>query len=134
MSLSKIILFDGVCNLCNGFVQFVIKRDKKNTFKFASLQSERAKQLLHDYNFSENKLDSIVLIDAVAHKAWTESSAALRIARELGGIYGILYAFIILPRFFRDGLYRLVSRNRYRWFGRKKECMLPGPDTKDRFI
>lgn len=129
---NKIILFDGVCNLCNGAITFIIKREKKNQFKFATLQSEVAEKLLASYP-SENKiLDSMVLIDD--GKKFTKSSAALRIARYLSGAYPLLYGFMIIPKFIRDWVYSIVAKNRYKWFGKKDECMIPTPELKKKFL
>lgn len=130
----KIILFDGVCNLCNGFVQFVIKRDQNNSFQFAALQSETAQKLLEDYGFSSDKMDSIILIDVHQKKVWTESSAALRIFKGLKGWSSWLYVFIIFPKIIRDAVYKLIAKNRYRWFGKQNECMVPSPELKQRFL
>lgn len=128
----KIILFDGVCNLCNGAVNFVIERDKKNVFKFAALQSEVGRQLASKYEIDTAALDSIILIDGDTH--YEKSTAALRIARELSGGYPLLYGFMVLPRFLRNAVYDYIARNRYKWFGKKEECMLPTPELKSRFL
>lgn len=125
---SKIILFDGVCNLCNGAVNFVIKRDKKNVFKFATLQSEHAEE----FGFDLTKMDSIILIDG--DKNYSKSSAALHIARHLSGAYPLLYAFMILPKFIRDWVYDYIAKNRYKWFGKKESCMIPTPELQDKFL
>ncbi len=132
MNTKSIILFDGVCNLCNGAVQFIIKRDDKNQFSFASLQSGTGKHLLvkHDLPFTD--FNSFVLIEN--DKVYTRSGAALRVARRLKGLWPLLYCFIIIPKFLRDGVYKLIAKNRYRWFGRQDECMLPSKDLKARFL
>ncbi len=129
-----IILFDGICNLCNGFVQFVIKRDKKARFKFASLQSPVAEKLLKSYSVSTESMESVILIDENKRQIWTESSAVLNILKNLSGIYALLYVLIIIPKLLRDFLYRWIAKNRYKWFGRRKECMIPTPDIKKRFL
>jgi predicted DCC family thiol-disulfide oxidoreductase YuxK len=129
---SPILLFDGVCNLCNASVQFVIRHDKKRQFRFASLQSEQAQNLLIRFDLPPKALDSVVLIDD--GKAFTRSSAALEIARKLGGIWAVAYIFIVVPRPVRDAVYDWVARNRYRWFGKKEACMVPTPELKNRFI
>ena len=129
---SKIILFDGVCNLCNGAINFIIKRNSKATLKFASLQSDTGKQLLKEYNIDSLKTDSIVLIDS--NKAFLKSDAALRIAKDLDDAYPLLYSFIIIPAFIRNSIYDLIARNRYKWFGKKESCMIPTPDLKSRFL
>ncbi|KZS42255.1 thiol-disulfide oxidoreductase [Aquimarina aggregata] len=129
----KIILFDGVCNLCNSAINFIIKRDKKSIFRYASLQSEIGKKLIADRNIDISKIDSILLIDpkiAYYHK----STAALHIAKELSGLYPILSVFLILPKFFRDWIYDIVAKNRYKWFGKKESCMIPTAELKALFI
>ena len=128
----KIILFDGVCNLCNGAINFIIKRNSKATLKFASLQSDTGKQLLKEYNIDPLKTDSIVLIDS--NKAFLKSDAALRIAKDLDDAYPLLYSFMIIPAFIRNSIYDLIARNRYKWFGKKESCMIPTPDLKSRFL
>lgn len=128
----KIILFDGVCNLCNGAVNFVIERDKKNVFKFAALQSEVGRELASKYEIDTAALDSIILIDGDTH--YEKSTAALRIARELSGGYPLLYGFMVLPRFLRNAVYDYIAKNRYKWFGKKESCMIPTPELKSRFL
>ncbi|WP_026461853.1 thiol-disulfide oxidoreductase DCC family protein [Adhaeribacter aquaticus] len=128
----SIILFDGVCNLCNGFVQFVIERDAANRFKFASLQSDVAQSYLMQLPPAVRSIESIVLIQNGRY--YQQSAAALRILRGLTGGWPLLYAFMILPAFLRDGVYRLVAKNRYRWFGQQASCMLPTPELKARFL
>ena len=125
------ILFDGVCNLCNGFVQFVIPRDPTGRFSFASLQSPAAARLLADCAPAPLP-DSIVLYDDGV--LYTESAAVLRIARGLRFPWNLGYAFIIVPRPVRDWAYRIVARNRYRWFGKRDVCMVPTPDLRRRFL
>lgn len=129
----KIILFDGVCNLCNGAVQWIIKRDHKDVFRFAPLQSERAQELAEGRNIDTSRIDSIILIDpGVAY--YIKSDAALEIARDLKG-YGFLpFLFGWLPAKFRDAIYDLIARNRYRLFGKKQECMIPTPELKAKFL
>ena len=108
--MSAIVLFDGVCNFCNGSVNFIIERDRRNYFKFAPLQSEIGGQLLQKYEIDKAETDSVILIED--EKAYTHSTAALRIARRLGGIWSWFYAFIVVPRGLRDFFYRLFARNR----------------------
>jgi predicted DCC family thiol-disulfide oxidoreductase YuxK len=127
-----VILFDGVCNLCNGFVQFVIRADTGRRFYFASLQSETARELLKDLFPSAQALDSVVLIENGRY--YRQSTAALRILRHLGGGWPLLYGFIVLPAFFRDWIYDWIAKNRYRWFGQRQACMLPTPELKARFL
>ena len=125
-------MFDGVCNLCNGAVQFVIKRDNKNQFLFASLQSEEGKQILEDNNFPANKSDSFLLVED--GKVYERSTAALRVLKNLSGLRSLLYGFIIVPKFIRDSVYNWIAKNRYQWFGRKDECMIPTPELKAKFL
>ena len=132
MSQGGIVLFDGVCNLCNGAVDFVIRRDPKQQFTFASLQSERGKELLKQHGLPTNTLNSIVLIQD--GKAYQRSDAALRIAQGLQGAWPSLGIFQFLPRFLRDGVYGFIARNRYRWFGKRDTCRLPTPQERARFL
>ena len=127
-----IILFDGVCNLCNGFVQFVIKQDTKAKFKFCSLQSETAKKILSDYHLNPDQLNSVVLI--ANQKIYTKSDAALKIAQLLGGVWLATSVLFIIPKFLRDSFYNLIAKNRYRWFGKSDTCMLPSHDMRSRFM
>ena len=129
----KIILFDGVCNLCNGAVTFIIKHDKKDTFRFASLQSEIGKKLISERGMNPEQLDSIILIDpGVAY--YQKSTAALEISRELSGGYSLLKNFLFIPEGLRDGIYNFVARNRYKWYGKKESCMIPTPELKSKFL
>jgi len=128
----NIILFDGVCNLCNASVLFVIERDKKNVFQFASLQSSFGQQVLKKHQLSSSDFDSMILLqDGTIHQ---RSDAALRIAKELSGAWKLLYGFIIVPRFIRNGVYNFVARNRYKWFGKQEACMIPTPELKAKFF
>lgn len=132
MSKNPIILFDGVCNLCNGAVQYVIKHDEKGIFKFASLQGEHGQQLLKQYNLPAAELNSFVLVKD--GKAFTKSTAALLVAKQLNGVVKSLYIFRFIPAFVRDAIYNFTARNRYRWFGRKDSCMIPSPELRARFL
>lgn len=133
MEAKKIILFDGVCNLCNGAVQFIIKRDKKSVFKFASLQSEIGKQLTKERGIDTELLDSIILIEpGIAY--YSKSTAALEIMKSFGGIWNATRLFTILPEGFRDIVYDFIAKNRYKWFGQKDACMIPSPELKSRFL
>jgi len=127
-----IIFFDGVCNLCNGFVQFVIERDKENYFRFSSLQAEAARPYLENCGISPKELGSVVLYEN--GKCFTRSAAALRILKRLSGGWPALFGFIIIPRFIRDLVYDFIARNRYRWFGKQESCWLPTPELKSRFL
>lgn len=130
--MSPIILFDGICNLCNKSVQFVLKRDRRQQFRFASLQSEAGQQLLRKFNLSSTDMNSFVLIDN--DKIYTRSGGALRVLKILGGGWRLLYGLIIVPPFIRDRVYDWISRNRYKWFGKREECWIPTPELKKRFL
>ena len=127
-----IILFDGVCNLCNAAVQYVIRHDAKSKFKFASLQSEAGQKLLHDLNLAQGNFNSFVLIQS--NKIFTKSTAALMVAKQLDGVIKLLYGFIIVPPFIRHSVYNIIANNRYKWFGKKEECMLPTASLQSRFL
>ena len=129
---SAIILFDGVCNLCNSSVNFVIKHDKKGYFRFASLQSETGKELLKQFSIDPLSTDSIVLIEN--NKAYIRSTAALRITKHLNKFYPALYLFIGIPPFIRNFVYDYIARNRYKWFGKKEACMIPTDAMKSKFL
>ena len=131
-SVQHIILFDGVCNLCNNGVQFIIKKDKKNLFKFAPLQSELGEKLLNKYHIDTQNMDSFVYVQN--DKAHIKSTAALKIAKELKRGWQLFYIFIIIPPFFRNWFYDFVAKNRYRWFGRKDSCMIPTTELKTKFL
>jgi len=128
----KIILFDGVCNLCNGAITFIIQRDKKDIFRYALLQSEIGKELAAKHHIDIDKVDSIILV--TEDKAYAKSTAALRIAKHLSAGWPLLSAFLILPRFLRDAVYDFIARNRYKWFGKKEACMIPTPELKSKFL
>ncbi len=127
----KIILFDGVCNLCNGFLQFVIKHDTKQQFSFASLQSDFAAKELPKRNLDPNTLKTVILINN--EEVFTKSDAALQILRQLKG-FGWTAFLQIFPKFLRNGIYDIIAANRYKWFGKKDNCMVPSPDLKNRFF
>lgn len=129
---NPIVLFDGVCNLCNGSIQFLIKRDPQARFRFASLQSETGQKLQADLGMDPQALDSVVLVEG--DRWYKESDAALRIARSLPGAWKLLAAFRIVPRPLRDAVYRWIARNRYRWFGKAETCWLPTPELRGRFL
>ena len=129
----KIILFDGVCNLCNSAVQFIIKRDKKNLYKFAALQSDIATLLLKERGIDSSKIDSIILIDPNT-AYYIKSSAALEIGKTFGGVWHLLGIFEWVPRPLRDWVYDLIAKNRYSWFGKQNDCMIPTPELKAKFL
>lgn len=129
----KVILFDGVCNLCNNSVQFIIKRDRKDVFRYAALQSEIGQKLVSERNIDTSKVDSIILIEpGVAF--YTKSDAALEIGRSFGGAWTMLAVFNLIPSSLRNIVYDFVAKNRYRWFGRKDACMIPTPELKAKFL
>ena len=131
-STHSIILFDGVCNLCNGAVNFVIKRDPGNVFKFAPLQEKQGALLLKTHAIDIQKLDSIVLIEN--GNVYTKSSAALRIARKMSNLWPLFFVLLIIPSFIRDGVYDFIAKNRYKWFGKKEQCMIPTPGLREKFL
>ncbi|WP_049985914.1 thiol-disulfide oxidoreductase DCC family protein [Halobellus rufus] len=127
-----VVLFDGVCNLCNGVVSFLIPRDPEGQLRFASLQSEVGRALLARHHLPADDLETVVLVDG--DSAYTKSDAAIRIAELLGWPYRLLTVGWAVPRGVRDGLYDLVAENRYEWFGRKDQCMVPDEDVSHRFL
>lgn len=127
-----LIFFDGVCNLCNHSVQFVIKRDDKDYFRFAALQNEIAAQKLSDFDFKGEDLKTIILLQD--GKVYLRSTAALRIARQLSGGWPLLYGLMVIPAFIRDFVYKLIAGNRYRIWGKTESCMVPVPELKAKFL
>ncbi len=135
MSTTKkeaIILFDGVCNLCNSSVQFVLKHDNKNQFLFASLQSDAARNLLLQFNRENDKMMSLVLLED--DRFYEKSTAALRIGKKLRAPWNFLYFFIIIPKAIRDLVYNFIAKNRYKWFGKRDSCLTYNGEYKNRFI
>ena len=130
--ISKILLFDGVCNLCSGAVLFVINRDKKKQIKYAAIQSEPGKMLLKKYNIEATYLGSLIFIDE--GKAYIKSTGALRLCRYLTGLWPLAYVLIFIPSFIRNAVYDLVAKHRYRWFGKKDTCLLPSVELKSLFL
>lgn len=126
------VLFDGVCNLCNASVLFVIDRDPGGRFRFAPLQSDEGRAVLREHGFAGGDLSSVVLVER--GRVYTRSAAALRIARRLTGAWPLLYALVAVPRPLRDAVYDWVARNRYRWFGREAACRMPTPELRRRFL
>ena len=127
-----VLLFDGVCNLCMGSVQFVIRRDPEGVFRFAPLQSSVAEELLEDTDVDPEALDSVVLVDE--GEAYEKSDAVLRAAGHLGGVYRALVPFRYVPRRLRDAIYDFVAARRYDWFGKQEQCMMPTPEIRSRFL
>lgn len=128
----QVVLFDGVCNLCNGYVNWLIDHDKNNVFKFASLQSEAGKKLVAELGIQGNYLNTIVLYDN--GKGYTHSTAVLHIVRQLGGIYRLAALMLLIPAFIRNAVYNFVARNRYKWFGKRDTCRIPTADLRKKFI
>ncbi|WP_338733903.1 thiol-disulfide oxidoreductase DCC family protein [Mangrovimonas cancribranchiae] len=129
----QLILFDGVCNLCNSSVQYVIKHDKHNRFMFTALQSEVGQQIIKDFNIETSKIDSILLYSSsknLTHK----STAALKIASQLGFPRNLMSIFLIIPAFIRNWVYDYIAKNRYKWYGKREACMIPTPELKNKFI
>lgn len=129
---NALVLFDGLCNFCNSSVNYVVKHDKLNRFKFAPLQSEKGQLLLNKYHIDTAKTDSIVFI--LNEKSYIKSTAAILIAKQLGGMHILLSVFLIIPSFVRDFIYDFIAKNRYKWFGRKEVCMVPSEEVKSKFI
>jgi predicted DCC family thiol-disulfide oxidoreductase YuxK len=128
----KVVLFDGVCNLCSSSVQFILKRDKKDQFLFGSLQGTYGQQNLKKYNLPLSDFNSFMLLEG--ELLYTKSSGALRMLKHLGGGWQLLYTFIIVPKFIRDAVYNFIANNRYRWFGKKEECWVPKQEWKQKFL
>lgn len=129
----QLILFDGVCNLCNSSVQFVIKHDTKNTFVFATLQGKIGQQIKEQFNLEPSKLDSILLFTQDGN-LYSKSTAALKIAKDLRFPVNIWRIFLIIPKGIRNWVYDWVAKNRYRWFGKRDACMIPTPELQSKFL
>jgi predicted DCC family thiol-disulfide oxidoreductase YuxK len=129
----KIILTDGVCNLCNGIVLKIIKYDMKNTFLFANLQSEAGKELTKYLGIDTKKIDAIILYEpGVSYEI--KSNAVLKIMDDFGGFWKLTYVLLVFPVSFRDIIYDIIAKNRYKWFGKKESCMIPTPEIKAKFL
>lgn len=127
-----IVLFDGVCNFCNDRINFIIRHDKKDYFRFAALQSEIGKTILSENNIALPHLDTFILVEQ--GKTYDRTSAALRIAKHLNGLIPIFFAFIIVPPFIRDIVYKVIAKNRYKWWGKKESCMIPNAEVRKKFL
>lgn len=127
-----LILFDGVCNFCNTSVNFIIKNDKTDHFRFLPLQSDRGQKIIEQYNLDPENLQTVILLEQ--GRIYTRSTAALRIARKLSGGWKLMYGFIVVPAVIRDFFYNVISRNRYKWWGKRESCMIPTPDVKRKFL
>lgn len=132
MNADPVILFDGICNLCNSSVQFVINHDPQGKFKFAAIQSEPGQRLVNLHNISASVNDSFILIQD--GKVYTKSTAALKVAQALNGPVNFLYGFILVPQFLRDAVYNVIAKNRYKWFGKKDDCMIPSKEINSKFL
>lgn len=133
MENKKIILFDGVCNLCNGAVQFAIKRDKKDVFRYAPLQSALGEKMIAERGIDSSLIDSMILVEP-GKAYFLKSTAALRIAQEFGGLWRLLRVLELFPAGLRNSVYDLVAKNRYKWFGKKEACMIPTPELQAKFL
>ncbi|HAM81839.1 thiol-disulfide oxidoreductase DCC family protein [Ornithinibacillus bavariensis] len=129
--MRRVILFDGVCNFCNSSVQFIIKRDPTAKFHFASLQSEIGQQLLNDYQIPKD-IDSFIYLEG--EEVYVQSTAALKVSKELKGLWKLCYVFIVVPRPIRNIFYNLFAKNRYSWFGKRESCMIPSQLDRQRFL
>ena len=132
MQNHHIILFDGVCNFCNYWVNFIIDRDKDDIFKFAALQSEAGQRLLNNFNLKAEDFNTFILIEGEIY--FTKSTAALMIARKLNFPFKVLYYFIFIPKFLRDLIYSLIATNRYKFFGKRDICRIPSENEKEKFL
>lgn len=129
----KIILFDGVCNLCDASVQLIIKHDKKDVFRFVAIQSKLGQEIIKYLGIDTSKTDSIILYEpGIAY--YFKAEAALRIAKDLKSWHSILYIFIKVPNGIKNGVYDFIARNRYKWYGKKEACMIPTPELKAKFL
>ena len=132
MPIQPFILFDGVCNLCDHSVQFVLKREKQPRILFAALQSNAGKELAAQFKITENDLSSFIFVEN--GYVFRKSTAALKVCRHLKGAWPLCYLLMIVPRFLRDSIYDYVAKNRYKWYGKKESCLLPSPEQRHRFI
>ncbi len=129
----QLVLFDGVCNLCNDAINYVIKHDKNNVFMFAPLQSETGKQIIEKFNIDTRKMDSILLYSS-GNELTYKSKAAIKIASKLGFPRNLLPVFYVIPPFIRNSVYDFIAKNRYKWFGRKESCMIPTKELNAKFL
>lgn len=129
----KLILFDGVCNLCDASVQYVIKHDKNDVFRYTALQSEVGQFIIKKFNVDTSKTDSILLYSP-ENTIFFKSTAALKIASKLGFPRNLMAIFLIVPTFIRNFVYDFIAKNRYKWYGKKEECMIPTPELKSKFL
>ncbi|MEP3836388.1 MAG: DCC1-like thiol-disulfide oxidoreductase family protein [Algibacter sp.] len=130
----NLILFDGICNLCNSSILYVIKRDKRSKFMFAPLQSEAGKKIIEKFNIDTSLIDSIILYNSKKDTISYKSTAAIKVASKLGFPTSILTIFLIVPSFIRNWVYDFIAKNRYKWYGKKEACMIPTPELKVKFL
>lgn len=130
--MKKVIIFDGICNFCNFWVNFILDRDKKNTFLFSAVQSDSAKTLLKKYNRDSEDIDTFILITDKG--CFERSTAGLLVLKELSGLWKFLFALIIIPKIIRDPVYNVIAKNRYKFFGKSEACRIPTPDERDKFL
>jgi predicted DCC family thiol-disulfide oxidoreductase YuxK len=128
----KVVLFDGVCNLCNSSVDWIVRHDRKAVFHFASLQSEYGRKVLAEHGLAADYTDSVLLLDE--GQLYERSTAALRVLKHLGGAWSLLYGFVLIPSVLRNPVYNFVARNRYKWFGKRDTCRIAEPELKSRFL
>ena len=128
----KIVLFDGICNLCNSSVQFILRHDKKDQFLFGSLQGKAGQGYLEKFGLSNSNFSSFMLVEG--ERLYTRSSGALRMLKHIGGGWQLLYAFIAVPKFIRDGVYNLIAKYRYKWFGKREACWIPTAELRSKFL
>lgn len=128
-----IILFDGVCNFCDSSVQFIIKQDRKDVFRFAAIQSAIGQEIIRDLGIDSSKIDSIILYEP-GKGHYFKSGAAMKIAGKLGRMFALTSVFSVLPTSLTDFVYDFIAKNRYKWFGKKAECMIPGPEVRAKFL
>lgn len=131
-TLSPLIIYDGICHLCNRSVNFILKQDRKKIFCFTPFQSSFASNLLKDNSIDINAMETVILF--IDGKFYTRSDAALKIALLLGGKWILFYPLYIFPKFIRNGFYNIIARNRYKWFGKVDSCLIPNHETQERFI
>ena len=129
----KIILFDGVCNLCDSTVQFIIRHDKKDVFRFVALQSDLGQEIAKYLGIDISKTDSIILYEP-GRAYYYKAEAAINIAKGLGSVYSLMGLFSVLPKSLSNAVYDYVAKNRYKWYGKKSECMIPTPEMKAKFL
>ena len=126
-----LILFDGECNLCHSWVKFILPKDKRGYFRFAALQSQKGKEIIHQFHIDTNKDDSVILVEK--DKIYMRTTAGIRICKRLGFPSNLLLIFYLIPTFIRDRMYDFIAHNRYKWFGKKESCLMMQPGWKDRF-